>query len=113
MNATSRSVRAIRTARVQILSCFCFAAIWVLLIRWHIAAGNLGGAMIFVFASLLLIPIATALALIATAKLLAARSSSGGRRKLLDTAFLVAGVILSASGVATCVRIVYGIMTGG
>lgn len=69
--------------------------------------------MIFFVASLLLIPIATALALIATAKLLTARSSSGGRRKLLDAVFLVVGVTLSAAGIATCVRIVYGIARKG
>ena len=63
----------------------------------HIVAGNLGGAMIFVVASLLLIPMAFTLT--TTAKLLAARASSDGRRELSDAVFLVVGITLSTVGV--------------
>ena len=108
-----RAVRTTRTARVQILCCVLFAAVWVLLFRSHVFAGNLGGAMILVAASFLLIPIATVFALSATAKLLSARASSDRKQEFPDAVFLVVGVTLSLAGVAICARIVLGMMTEG
>jgi hypothetical protein len=113
MDGDSESVGTSRRAKVQILICLAFSAIWVQLVRWNIFAGNAPGAVAFLLASLLLIPTATAFALVATATLFAARTVVHGTRKLSHTGFLILGAILSAIGIATCARIIYGITMEG
>jgi len=113
MEADSKSVRTIRRAKVQILICVGFSATWVLLVRWNVFAGNAPGAVAYLLASFLLIPTATAFAVLATAKLFAARTVVEGTRKLSLMGFLILGAILSAIGIATCVRMLYGIAMEG
>jgi hypothetical protein len=106
-------LRSNRFARTGIVACLGFAALWVCLAWAHAFKGNLGGAILFTLASLVLIPVATSVALVATFKIFTSRVGSVDGIKRVDRFFLVMGAVLGAVGVAVCARIIFGIMTEG
>jgi hypothetical protein len=97
------------SARVILLVCGLVSVVWVGVVTWYPFPRDIGIGILIVGASMALAPTLTVMAIVATIKLLLARRKAPTRALAGDTAFLVAGLVLSILGVALCLRITFGL----